>query len=193
MSLRAILCIAALLASTSAAQAQSWSAEVYGGTVFDRSEDYDGISFDLDSGTAFGAGIYNTSWLGGVELGLDLMSTRADYTGFTSGVNTLSLMAVARVPFALSGATEAYVGAGLGTIRVEYDGGSSFPAFTGDDTVAGGQLSLGIRYAFAAQSGVFAELKHQRAFDDAEIVAGGVTIPQSYSSTSLLVGVSFDF
>ncbi len=178
--------VAAALAAPAAAQ--NWTAEIYGGGVFSRNEDYGGVSFALDSGTAVGVGIYERNLVPGVELGLDLMATQAGYTGFLSGVESLSLMLNARVPFTITPTTTGYVGAGLGAIRVTYDGSTQFPAFTGDDTVAGGQIGLGVRYNFAAFTG-FAELKHQVAFDDALIQ--GVT--QSYASTSAVVGLRFAF
>lgn len=177
---------AAALAAPAAAQ--NWTGEIYGGGVFSRDEDYGGVSQPLDSGTAFGLGIYERNLVPGIELGLDLMGTQADYTGTDTAVESLSLMLNARWPFPLSPSTTGYVGAGLGAIRVTYDGGTSNPAGTGDDTVAGAQLGLGVRYNFAAFTG-FAELKHQFAFDDATIQ--GVT--QSYASTSAVVGVRFAF
>lgn len=170
------------------ATAQNWHAEIYGGSVLDRSEDYDAVPLDMDSGTAIGVGLYNDGLISGLELGVDLMRTDADYTGLGSGVESLSAMIVGRVDFPLAGATTGYVGAGLGAIRVKYDGGTAFPAFTGDDTVAGAQVSLGIRYAVGAGV-LFGELKHQAAFDDATIQ--GRT--QSYATTSALAGFRFSF
>lgn len=170
------------------AAAQNWTAEIYGGGVFDRNEDYGGVSMPLDAGTAFGLGIYERNMVPGVELGLDLMGTRADYSGTDTGVDSLSLMLNARWPFPIAAGTTGYVGAGLGAIRVSYDGGTTNPAGNGDDTVAGGQIGIGVRYSLAAFT-AFAELKHQFAFDDATIQ--GVT--QSYASTSAIVGVRFAF
>ena len=97
-------------------------------------------------------------------------------------------MLVARWSGALAPGTTGYVGAGLGAIRVTYDVGASFPAFSGDDTVAGGQISLGLRYAVGAGQ-IFTELKHQEAFDDASI--RGVDV--GYSSTSVIAGFRFAF
>lgn len=171
------------------AAAQNWTAEVYGGAVLERSEDYGALAFDLDSGTALGFGIYERNLVPNVELGIDVMSTDARYTGFNSGVESLSLMLNARLPFQISTGTDAYIGAGLGAIRVTYDGSTDFPAFTGSETKAGMQVSLGVRYTFAATTGVFAELKHQFAFEDATIVG----FDQSYSSTSAIVGLRFSF
>jgi opacity protein-like surface antigen len=186
------------LALSAPARAQSWSAELYGGGVFERSEEFAAgggtFEFDLKSGAAFGAALYSDSLASGVELGVDLMGTRAGYVGFGSDdyVNSLSLMAVGRLPFALGGGVEGYAGAGLGAIRVEYDDGA--PELSGDDTVLGGQIGMGARYAIAPGSRIFGELRHQIAFDDAEFLnANGTPTLQSYSSTSLLIGIGFDF
>lgn len=184
----AILAGAAVLALALPASAQNYG-EIYGGGVFDRSENYGGTSFDLDSGTAFGFGIYTSGVLGpGTELGVDVMRTDSDYTGFNTSLESLSAMLVARWSTPLAAGTTFYVGAGLGAIEVTYDGGAVSPAFTGDDTVAGGQISLGLRYAVGAGQ-IFTELKHQEAFDDASIQ--GVDV--GYSSTSVIAGFRFAF
>ena len=82
----------------------------------------------------------------GFEIGLDLMATSVDYVGPPVGVDSLSLMLNARYAFPLGQATEAYVGAGLGAINIKHvNPGPDF-----DDTVAGGQIELGLRYNMAA-------------------------------------------
>lgn len=176
-------------ASVSSATAQDWAAEVYGGHVFDRSEVYNTVDFDLGSGSALGFGIYGQNLIPGVELGVDVMRTDAGYTGFLSGVESLSVMMNARLPFQIAPGTTAYVSAGLGAIRVTYDGSTQFPAFTGDDNVAGAQVGIGVRYSLASTFGVFAEVKHQVALDDATIVG----LDQSYSSTSAVIGLRVGF
>lgn len=171
-----------------AVSAQDWTGEVYGGAVFERTEDYGGIPFDLGQGTALGFGVYERNLVPDIELGLDVMYTEAGYTGFLTGVESLSLMLNARLPFEITPTMTGYVGAGIGAIRVTYDGSTQFPAFTGDDTVAGAQLGLGVRYDLAATS-IFAELKHQFAFDDATIAG----VDQSYATTSAIIGLRFAF
>ncbi len=183
------LAIVLLTVTALPAVAQNWTAEIYGGTVFERTETYNGGDFDLGSGTTLGFGIYERNLVPGVELGLDVMSTDAGYTGFLSGVESLSLMLNARLPFNIAPGMTGFVGAGLGAIRVTYDGSTQFPASTGDDTVAGAQFGIGVRYNFAAATGVFAELKHQLALDDAIIVGN----EQSFSATSAVVGLRFSF
>lgn len=185
---RATIIAAALgMVTVTAVEAQPWYGEVYGGGVLERSEDRDGLSFDLDAGTAFGVGVYNNV-PGPLEFGLDIMRTDAGFKVNDASLESLSAMAVGRATFWSSGGMSAYVGAGLGAIRVTYDGGTAFPALSGDDTVFGGQLSLGIRYSLAAFQ-IFTELKHQRAFDDASIQG----VAQSYATNSVIVGARFAF
>jgi opacity protein-like surface antigen len=173
-----------------AVSAQSYSVEIYGGGTFDRPEDFDGDAFDMDRGSAFGAGLYTSSLVSGVELGVDLLHTEASYVDFVIDVETLSVMAVARLPFALSRNTTGYVGAGLGAIDVRY----SHPNFSDSDIVAGGQLSLGARYQISDRTGIFGEIRYQAAFDEADIVNPGIGANrQSYASTSALVGVKIGF
>lgn len=179
---------AAFLALTLPASAQNYG-EIYGGGVFERSENYGTGDFDLDTGTAVGFGVYASGILGpGIEIGLDVMHTESDYIGFNTSLESNSALLVARWSTPLSAGTSFYTGAGLGAIRVRYDGSTSFPAFTGDDTVSGGQLSIGLRYAVGPGQ-IFTELKHQETFDDASIQ--GVDV--GYSSSSLLAGYRFSF
>lgn len=179
---------AAVFALALPVHAQNYG-EIYGGGVFERSENYGGTSFDLDTGTAYGFGIYTPGVLGpGTEVGVDVMRTDSDYSGFTTSLESISAMLVARWSTSLAPGTTFYLGAGLGAIQVRYDGGASFPTFTGEDTVAGAQIGAGVRYAVGAGQ-IFTELKHQEAFDDATIQ--GVDV--GYSSTSLIAGFRFSF
>lgn len=179
----------AIAAATVPAAAQDWTAEIYGGAVLERSEVYNSVTFDLNSGTALGIGVYSNRIVSWAELGLDVMRTDAGYIGFLSSVESVSLMVNARFPFEVGPGATAYVGAGLGAIKVTYDGSTEFPAFTGSDTVAGGQLSLGGRFDVGPSTRVFGELKHQVAFGDAEIQG----IQQSYKSTNVVIGLSLSF
>lgn len=181
MSRTTFLAVLSAGALAAPALAQDWSAEVYGGGVFDRSEDLGGTSFRLGSGSAYGMGIYNRSFLTGTELGLDIMRSEADYDGSGAALDATSFMLNARMPFAIGDGTTAYVGAGLGAINVDLSG-------AGDETVPGGQIGLGIRYDFPAFS-AFGEIKHQMTFEDADV--GG--LDQSYEATSAVVGLRFAF
>lgn len=179
-----VLSLLSAAALASPVVAQNWAAEIYGGGVFDRNEDFGGVSGGLDAGTAYGAGIYNDGLMKGAELGFDLMHSEAEYDATGADLESLSLMLNARMPWEIAPNTTAYVGAGLGAINVDYDDG----LVSGDDTVAGGQIGLGLRYNFSAFT-AFGELKHQMAFEDANI--GGTD--QSFEATSAVVGLRFAF
>lgn len=184
--IRTLFFAGAIAIGATGAHAQNWYGEIYGGGVLERDEEHAGTSFDLDAGTAFGAGIYTTQW--GPEIGFDIMRTDAGYKNTDEAVESLSGMVVARATIWSSGGMSAYVGGGLGAVRVTYDGGTTFPADSGDDWVPGGQLSLGVRYSLAATQ-AFVELKHQRAFDDAQIQGNS----QSYATNSVIAGLRFQF
>ena len=170
------------------ATAQDFSAEVFGGIRFDDTLQYNALSFATDSGTIFGVrGLYHAT--PNLAFGLELNATEAEYTGFDSSVNARSVLVLARYSVPVSNTVDVYGTLGLGSMRVEYDGGTGFPAFTGTDTVAGGQVSLGVAVDVAPNIGLFGELIHQTAFDDA-IIAGQRV---EYESTNLAVGVRFRF
>lgn len=170
------------------AAAQDFSAEVFGGIRFDDNLNYGTLGFDTDSGTIFGVrGLYHAT--PNLAFGLELNATTAQYTGFETEVNARSVMALARYSVPVSDTVDVYGTLGLGSIRVEYDGKSTFPTFTGHDNVAGGQISLGVAMDVAPNVGLFGELIYQTAFDDAIIVGQRV----EYESTNLAVGVRFRF
>ena len=102
-------------------------------------------------------------------------------------------MANGRYIFPISTSIEGYGGIGLGLIRVGYAGTGPDEAYSGTDVVPGAQISLGARFALGSGS-LFSEIKHQAALDDASIdSAADSDVPQSYKSTSVVVGYSFNF
>jgi opacity protein-like surface antigen len=146
--------------------AQDWRGEIYGGAALAGDAFYRDTVYDLDQGTAFGVGAYRD--FGVWELGADLMRTDRTYTGFANDLESLSLMLNGRYTFPIGPYTVGYVGAGLGAIRVTYDGTGVDAPFSGSDVVPGAQLSLGARYVLS--SGIFfSEIKYQKALEDASI------------------------
>ena len=173
------------------ALAQDMRGEVYAGVALSGDALYRDTVYDLDEGHAFGFGVYRD--LGAWEVGADVMRTDRTYTGYNNDVETLSLMVNGRYGFAVGGSTEGYVGLGLGAIRVAYAGTGGDAPFSGNDLVPGAQLSLGAR--FGVGSGwIFSELKYQKALEDASIDSSADSnVPQSYDSTSVIVGYAFNF
>ena len=98
-------------------------------------------------------------------------------------------MAIARYSVPASSGVDLYGTLGLGAVRVEYDGSTLAAAFTGTDTVPGGQISLGAAVEVTPQVAIFGELTHQTTFDDASIQ--GISV--EYESTTLAAGVRFSF
>jgi opacity protein-like surface antigen len=178
----------ALAVTASSAAAQDWTVEVYGGLVGERTEAYDDVDYKMDSGNALGFGAYSDGILSGFTVGVDVMGTRALYVGFPGEyIESLSLMAVLRKDFPLGDALEGYVSGGIGAIRNTYDAGD----VDYSDTVAGAQLSLGLRHNLAGSSAIFGEVKHQAGLKDA--FYEDLSVTQSYESTSVIAGYAFSF
>jgi hypothetical protein len=142
----------------------------------------------MDAGNLLGFGIYTNGLLPGFSTGVDIMGTRALYTGFPGEyIETLSVMAVLRKDFPLGQSMDGYVSGGVGAIRNTYaDGDVDYR-----DTVAGAQISVGLRRSIGAGMNVFGEVKHQTGLKDAYF--SDLDVEQSYSSTSLLFGFQFGF
>lgn len=194
MRLSALFVFAICLATP--AIAQDWRAEVYGGLALegDATVDNGNRTFTVDQGSALGLAVYRD--LGAWEIGADLMMTDRTYAGFPIDLKSLSVMLNGRYAFALGGKAEAYVGAGIGAIRVE-NASSVIPfSYTnGSEFLPGAQLSVGARLPVGGGA-IFSEIKYQQTFEDAEFES---TIPadppatQSYDSTNLVIGYAFSF
>ena len=185
--MRTILAVLLTMIAT-AAPAQDWSVDVYGGISLERTVIWDGDSYDIDQGNAFGLTVYHNSLLSGFSVGADLMGTRALYIGYPGEyVETLSLMAVIRKEFPLGTAAGAYVSGGLGLIENTFDdNGIDY-----SEVVPGAQVAVGVRTPVGQNVSVFGEVKHQVGLDDAYLE--GQDVEQSYAAANVLVGLSFDF
>ncbi len=175
------------------ATAENFAVEVYGGVPASGTEIWGSFPYFVDSGTAIGFGAYKTG-ISGFELGVDVMQTRRKYTFYPNHNKSLSVMAVARYPFDVSGNLQGYIGVGLGAIRGTYQGTGPDAPSSGSGIAFGGQLSLGMRYAFSEASSVFAEAKYQSAFNHPSIdPISGSDFDQSYRTRSLLLGYRHGF
>lgn len=172
--------------------AQAQTVELYTGAIVAPGQlDYGPLpsnpppnTLNMDTGLVFGGGLY---WglPGGIELGLDAMSTTRDYSGSTASTSTESLMVAGRMQFpnAIPGPLTPYVGLGLGAINVNYSDPSS-PFLNGSDLVAGYQAELGLRYQLGNLQS-FAALKYQGTFGDPVIQTEYV----EYKSLSVITGI----
>ena len=178
-----ILCV-----STTSTFAQNWSAELYGGLRISDDLNYNTTSFPVDTGPSIGAAIYRRNLLPNWDFGVDFSLTRADYAGFTTSVKSTAMIAMARYNFPTAGPISFYGSAGVGVIKVRYDGAAAFPAFTGQSLELGGQVGLGVGYKVGDLT-LFSEVRYQGTFDDA--IIRGQTV--EYNSTSILLGARFGF
>lgn len=184
--LLATTCI--LTVSSTSVVAQNWEADIYAGARLSDDSSYGTASFPTDAGPSIGVAFYRKNLLPNWAFGVDFSATEADYSGFATKIKSTALMAMARYDFPTSGPVGFYGSAGLGVIKVRYDGGSSFPAFTGQSLELGGQVGIGAGYEIGNLT-LYSELRYQTAFNDA--IIRGVAV--EYNSTSLLVGARFGF
>lgn len=186
---RVILTTACILcACTTASFAQNWSAELYGGLRISDDSSYGGTSFPVDTGASAGAAIYRKNLLPNWDFGVDFSFTQADYAGFPTSVKSTAMIAMARYNFSTSGPVSFYGSAGVGVIKVRYDGAAVFSTLTGQSLELGGQVGLGVGYEVGDLT-LFSEVRYQSTFDDA--VIGGFAV--EYNSTSILLGARFGF
>lgn len=181
------IAVAALLAVATAASAEDWRLESYAGATLKRSESRGGTVYPMERGQALGASVYY-GLTPGLWIGADLMGTRAEFSGNTGEyVDSTSLMFVMRKEFAIGGLTDLYAGAGVGAISNRYDDNGTVY----EDTVSGAQISVGARYAISQTVSVFGEAKYQAGLGDAFF--GDLGASQSYETTTLSMGVTFDY
>lgn len=181
---------ALFISAADTAAAFDWSAEVYGGLALERSETFDSIvtiDVNLNQGTVLGFGVYAEGVVPGLNLGADVMWTRAAFSGSggLASIETLSLMAVLRKGFRIGQTVEGYVSGGAGVLRatyIELGGGIS-------DTVFGAQVALGLQQSLGANTKIFGEIKYQAALKDPTYG----TYSQSNVSTNILMGLQFGF
>ena len=158
--------------------------------TFGNEQEYNGGDFDVEDSLGYGGAIGWNDLLGPVDVELDLYATDRGYDGFSTDLRSLSVMANAiyDIPAQL-GPVNFYVGGGLGAVLVEYDGGTSFPAFSDEAWVFGWQALAGGRANLGAGGwSVFGEWRYQDT-EDAELAG----IDVEYSSHSVLGGVRYTF
>lgn len=181
-----------LAAALSGLMAAPANAQVYVegqvGSALESEVDYNNVSFDVESDTAWGGAIGMTSLWGPFDVELDVLLTDRGYDGFATSLKSTSVLVNGIYNFQTGWPVTPYAGAGIGAIQVEYDGGSSFPAFSDEEWVFGWQALAGARLNVSERFGVFGEVRYQGA-QDAELA--GVDV--EYNSVSVLLGGRFTF
>ena len=189
MYLRALLFVV-FVSTTQHAHADNFSAEIYGGNVLEDSGFFfNRRDFPVDRGSAAGIAAHyqlSDSW----EVGVDLMKTSRNYTGFSSLLESKSLMLTTRYNIFFMDTLKGYVSAGLGAVEVKYDG-----PFVTSNVEFGGQLSIGIAYGVGPFD-LFAEMKYQDLFNDYSTHRLDVSLPPfpvEYNSKNILFGLRYNF
>lgn len=185
--------VAALLLTTGIASAQDWSIEAFGGVSLKNNLTYNLIPYDTDAGTTYGIGFSKSDvFTQNLEVGFELSNTTAEYTLYRpNSITGLAGMVTAEYNFVNSGAFAAYGGIGLGAILVTYHNDTS--SYTNSAVVAGGQVTLGARYAVSDRFGVFVEARYLSAFSDAIVGFNPPSRPVQFNATNIVFGVRTSF
>ena len=160
---KVIFAAALMLGLSSTAFANQYYLEGFGGLTVNPDLGYDDSDFEMDTGYNVG-GAFGTT-VNEFDVEGEIFYTESDYEGYNSNVNALSVMVNLVYGFPVANTVEGYVGAGLGGVNVEYDGGSNFSSFTGDEWVFGGQIFGGILVPVGENISLFGEYRYQHAAD----------------------------
>ena len=155
---------------------------------------FDGVNVSLDSGPAASVNVGFANFIGPVDLRLEYTTTDRDTCfpvcffgnqGVTSSSTMLS--ALYNIPIDQEGRWGAYVGAGVGMVKVDVE--NTGPGFAGSDNVFGWQLLGGARVKlFNGPIRLFVEYRYQSS-QDAQV--NGHTV--EYNSSSFSAGVRWTF
>ncbi len=88
-----------------------------------------------------------------------------------------------------------YLGAGIGAVRVDYDGVATVAgsSLNDDDTVLGMQGILGLGYAVTSQLDLFGQYNIMRTQDPEMRLANGTSVSSDYMSHAFFVGLRYSF
>jgi opacity protein-like surface antigen len=100
-------------------------------------------------------------------------------------------MATARYTVVTTGGVEAYGGLGLGGVRVTFDNENA--GYSKSETVGGGQVMIGARYAVTPRSKVFVEARKLDTFEDAAVAEQNGPATAEYDATHVLFGFRQSF
>ncbi len=184
--------MSALVLSTGIASAQDWNVDVFAGGMLPGNLLWDLVSYQTDTGETFGIGVSrNDVFVPGLEVGFELSQTGAEYTCCNpNSISGLAGMLTAKFNFVTNGRFEAYGGLGLGAVNVTYFNDAPY---SNSQMVAGGQVSLGARYAISDTMKVFAEARYLDTFQDAYVAWNPPTSNAEFSATTISVGLRNSF
>lgn len=160
-----------------------WAA-LYGGVSIDPPLQYGCCEYDMDSGLNVG-GVLGWNLDQNLSLGVDLMYTEQGYSGYSSKLETMSVMADVFYSFDIGSKWRPFVGAGIGGVQVTYDNNGS--PFAGSDFVFGWEATAGVTIPIAAKTDISLSYKYQGS-EDAQIETRSV----EYKSNTISAGLVFN-
>lgn len=171
-------------ASVAPASTQMFSAELFGGAVFENELNINNAHFATDSTSILGVrGLYNVT--PEISLGFEYSQVDIDYSTLTNTLEARSIFAIARYGMAVADRVEVYGTVGIGSISLDYDNGLAYPTVSG----TGGTAAIGLHYAVADNIGIFGEFYHQGLFDEVEVLGDML----EYNSSGANIGMRFRF
>lgn len=172
----------------------SWNIDVFGGKQRADTLGWGGGDYKTDSGNIFGVGLSKRVSTR-TELGFELSGTKNHYSGFPNYLSGRAAMFTAKYDFVQRGGFSAYGGVGLGLVRASYSqlDGQKFA-----ETVAGGQATLGMRFAVSPRAKLFVEARRVASKDFSIAGAGsGAGLPAGstaeYEGNSVVLGFRYSF
>ena len=148
---------------------------------------YGGGSFEMDQGYHLGAMVgWNQSEE--VSFAADVMYAESEYAGFSSSLQSLSVMLDAIYLCNTGEFWRPFIGAGAGAVQLRYNGGNQFPAFSGSDWAFGYQAMAGIAFAVDEKHAITIGYRYQSSEDVSIKGVNGI----EYASHNITIGVTFD-
>jgi len=186
------LTVCAILVAAGSANAQSWNLDGFVGKSSSDELMWDGVDFATNAGRTFGVSISKSGvFTPNLELGFELSRATAEYTGFEpNSISGTSAMVTAKYNFIDQNDFQLYGGVGLGAVKVTYF--SSTNSYSNSETVAGGQITLGARYAISPAMKIFVEARYLQA-SDARVALSAATADAEFSSKSIVLGLRRSF
>lgn len=194
MKINLAIAITSTLLFSSSANAAGWNVDVFSGKQQSDKLEWAGTDYKTDSGKSYGIGM-SKQVSPRVGLGFEVGYTKNDYSNFKPNyLSGRSLMLTADYDFVRRGRFSAYGGLGFGAIKVKYKNDAFNHSHS--DSVAGGRLSLGARYAISPRAKLYLEARHIDAFKDPKVAHNGGAGPlvgAEYKGDSLVLGFRYSF
>lgn len=181
--------MSATILMSNSAHADGWNVDVFAGKQQSDRLKWNGVDFNTDSGKSYGVGV-SKQVTPRVGLGFEVGYTKNQYSNFRpNSISGRSLMLTAEYDFVQRRRFSFYGGLGLGVIKAKYSNAS----YQNSDSVTGGRVSLGMRYAVSPRTKLFLEARHIDTFKDPKIALSNSSAGAEYKGDSLLLGLRYSF